>query len=112
MWFWKQSDDCPHSPDEVVEGIVEKQIVLSGVESFDLEQVKLRFKEVFPGLESNLYQTESCYFNLDLYPPYGFQVISTPPGTEEVMDLLNQIIDLAGEFGCALYDPQAGQRFA
>lgn len=111
MWFWKQSHDCRHAPSTVVERVCEDGD-LHGVATLDLDAIKSQIANAFPGFEGNIYDAGTHYFTIDLYPPYAFQIVSTPPENDDVMRMLNVIIDVATEFDCALYDPQAGQRYS
>ena len=110
MWFWKQDKKCRHRPGTVVNRVCEGGQLI-GVKELDLDAIKDRIAREFPGFETNMYDAGSYYFTIDLYPPYAFQIVSTPPETDEVIQMLNKIIDVADAFGCRLYDPQTGERY-
>lgn len=111
LWFWRQSRKCRHRPATVVQRVCEGG-ELQGVAKLDFNAIRDRFAEVFPGMKDSLYDAGTHYFNLDVYPPFAFQIISSPPETEEVTEMLNSIIDIAAEFDCSLYDPQTGERYS
>lgn len=110
LWFWNQTKKCSHRPETVVRRLCEGGR-LTGIESLDLDAIEARLIDCFPKFRGNMYHTKARYFTLDKYPPYGFQIVSTPPQDKKTAEMLNKIIDVANEFGCALYDPQSGQRY-
>ena len=109
--FWKQSKSCRHRPTTIVQRVCEGGNLV-GVAKLDLDAVKDRIANAFPGFEMNMYDAGSQYFTIDLYPPYAFQIVSTPPENDDVIEMLNAIIDIASEFNCVLYDPQTGERYS
>ena len=111
LWFWNQSSNCRHRPETVVQRVCEGG-QLTGLVPIELDAIKTRIAEAFPGFKENIFDAETYYFTIDLYPPYAFQIVSTPPETDDVVEMLNRIIDIAVEFDCRLYDPQTGERFS
>ena len=111
MWFWKQSESCRHRPTTIVQRVCEGGNLV-GVAKLDLDAVKDRIANAFPGFEMNMHDAGSQYFTIELYPPYAFQIVSTPPENDDVIEMLNAIIDIASEFNCVLYDPQTGERYS
>ena len=58
------------------------------------------------------WEGQGSYFNVT-WPPCPTNAIMVSCGYKllDSPDTMNQIIDLATEFGCALYDPHVGKRF-
>lgn len=111
LWFWNQSKNCRHRPDTVVQRACEGG-KLTGLVPLELEEIKDRLAIAFPGFKRNMFDAGTHYFTIDLYPPYVFQIVATPPKNDDVIEMLNSIIDIAAEFNCNLYDPQTGERFS
>ncbi|MEM9246115.1 MAG: hypothetical protein AAGA67_10300 [Cyanobacteria bacterium P01_F01_bin.153] len=112
MWFWKQSEDCCLTPSEVLERLNEGQ-ELKGLLELNLDAIKERVKRDFPEFNGQIFVAEEQkhYFTIDVYPPFVFQIISHPPSSDAEVNMLNNVIDIALEFGCALYAPQSGERY-
>ena len=85
---------------------------LTGLVPLELEEIKDRLAVAFPRFKRNMFDGGTHYFTIDLYPPYVFQIVATPPKNDDVIEMLNSIIDIAAEFNCNLYDPQTGERFS
>lgn len=111
MWFWNQSETCPHEPGTIVFRACEGSEI-EGLKRLDLDSIKGRIASAFPGFAGNMYYEGSFYFTIDLYHPYVFQIVSSPPENDRIIAILNRIIDIAAESGCILYDPQSGERYS
>lgn len=111
MWFWKQSSDCCLTPEDIIEKLCEGD-QLEGLFELNFNKIKDRIKLEFAEFDGQMFDAETHYFTLDIYTPFAFQIISTPPNNDAVIDMLNRIIDIAHEFECLLYDPQSGERYS
>jgi len=109
--FWRQIKPLPESPDRLCERIYQDEAI-DGIAELPIEQIKARFAEVFVDIEvggSQLWWEgpESAF--VISWPPDPINALIANCGYDE--DTMNKIIDIANEFGCALYDPQIGRRF-
>ena len=115
LYFWREEKPLDLSPGEVCDLLADEQHV-EGIVNLPIDQVKQRFAETFPGINDCLsyldWEGEGSYFQVH-WPPdpvnalivnCGYQLLESP-------DTMNRIMDVAQQFGCALYDPQVGQRF-
>ena len=102
LWFWRQTKSLDLSFSQICETL-EEPGKLDGIETLPIDRI----------------QREPCWrsFRNDSY----FQV-SWPASASHVMvncgyrlldnpQPLNRLIDVLGKFGCALYDPQTGERY-
>lgn len=111
MWFWKQSKTYVLAPGDIVEQICEGK-ELEGLYELDFVKIQERIQKEFPEFEKNMFDAGTHYFTIDIYLPFAFQIVSTPPTNHDVIHMLNRIIDIAKEFECPLYDPQSNVRYA
>lgn len=84
LWFWNQSKNCRHRPDTVVQRACEGG-KLTGLVPLELEEIKDRLAIAFPGFKRNMFDAGTHYFTIDLYPPYVFQIVATPPPKKMTM---------------------------
>ena len=112
--FWRELTPAG-DPKDVYERLMDDEDV-ECLAALPLERVKQRFREVFPEIEDEgtemTWEGAGSYFQLT-WPPdpvnallvsCGFKLLESP-------ETMNQLIDTATSFGCALYDPQVGKRF-
>jgi hypothetical protein len=113
--FWKQDDAEKRSPRELYELFLERQPV-DGIPNLQVDAVVARFMETFP---SAVREPNGDSEWLDWTSDdgrSGFQVEWTPQCIWFSLrpldgDRANLVVDVANEFGCALYDPQTDERF-
>lgn len=110
LWFWKQTKNCRHRAGTIVQRVCEGG-ELVGLTKLDLDAIKKRIAKAFKGFENNIYTTGQFYFTIDLYEPYAFQIVSSPPNDDEVVEMLNKIIDIAVDYKLTCYNPQVGKRY-
>ena len=112
MFFWRQTKECRHRPTTIVKRLCEGG-KLEGLVEIPIAKFTKRLSEAFPGFDGQIYQTKSksWYFTTDWIPPFGLQVVMDRPVTNETMKMANTLIEVAGEFKCALFDPQTNQRY-
>lgn len=110
LGFWKQSPALTIEPQSVYERLSEGESV-EGLDELPIEKIMTRIGEVFSDGWEKLDPTnwESSQG--------AFQVFTTPQFFrvdcyELTGDDMNLFIDIGKEFGCSLYDPQEGVRYA
>ncbi len=108
--FWKQPIDFPAEPRRVYEQL------MNGERVDDLDEVQGdrflgRVAEAFAfgweRLDEFNWERADGSFVVEVGPQHFVVESYDLPG-----DVLNEFIDIAAEFGCKLYDPQTGVRFA
>src|SRR4051794_37934917 len=113
--FWRELTPRTDSPRDVYNLLMEDQAV-DGLAVLPIDQVKRRFTEAFPEIDDQgaqmIWEGAGSYFLLS-WPPNpsialivncGWPLLNSP-------DTMNRVIDVAHTFGCALYDPQTGERY-
>jgi hypothetical protein len=113
--FWKQDESEKRSARELYELFLERRRV-DGFPELPVEAVVARLMETFP---SSVREPNGGSEWLDWTSEdggSGFQVEWTSQCVWTSLrpldgDRANLIVDVANEFGCALYDPQTDERF-
>lgn len=113
--FWKQRSR-PLEPQGIYERLNDGEHV-GEVDELPVDQIVQRLQEVFVGSEISPPIPELPFYAFDWEGPNGaFQgdlteqaLIVSAYGFPQ--DDMNRLIDVAREFGAALYDPQVGERF-
>ncbi len=113
--FWKEVTPINEPPDRVCE-MISNDEAIEGIAELPIDQIKMRFLEVFPDIDDNgaemYWEGEESGFTLTWPPnPTNAIIAQCGYGLLESPQIMNQIIDIAHEFGCGLYDPQVGKRF-
>ena len=118
LYFWKQTADCTTMPSEIVESFITGDKIL-GLEPIPITQILAQLQKIFPQLkpanpknpksEPRLeWQSKggaSCFFVS--WSELHFEI----EGYNVRKSRYNQIIDIALEFNCPLYDPQTDVRY-
>lgn len=112
--FWKQSSR-PLEPQAIYERLNDGEHV-GEVDELPVDQVVQRLQEVFVGSEISPPTPELPLYVFDWEGPDGAlqgdltrqSLIVSAHGFPR--DDMNRLIDVAREFGAALYDPQVGER--
>ncbi len=118
MYFWRQTKDLGMRPEQIIDRLSE-DTPLDGVTSFPRTRVREVFRTAFPDIVDG--DTDLDWEGAGSYFQVGFahanerdvQMVIVTCGhsllkSEETM---NRIIDACCSLGCALYDPQTGQRY-
>jgi hypothetical protein len=118
LYFWRQASSVTAKPDELLSQL-QDAVSLPGISSFPLTTVKEAFRSHFPDIaigDGGLdWEGAGSYFQvgftfLDAHTvtcvsvSCGFKLLDSP-------DTMNTIIEAVTSLGCALYDPQTGQRY-
>ena len=119
LYFWREGRKTDESASVVCERLGNDEDV-EGVEHLSVELLKARFLESFPTIEDEgaqlNWEGHDSYFQVSWSVSMGMgktQMIVISCGFKLLDDenLMNRIIDVGQSLGCALYDPQVGQRF-
>ncbi len=118
MYFWRQTKDLGMRLEQIIDRLSE-DTPLDGVTSFPRTRVREVFRTAFPDIVDG--DTDLDWEGAGSYFQVGFahanerdvQMVIVTCGhsllkSEETM---NRIIDACCSLGCALYDPQTGQRY-
>lgn len=107
--FWRYKPRIRLVHQTVYEQLVDGQHV-DGLEDLAIDAIVRRVSETFSDWEKINDRT------FDGGARGGFEIFTTPQffrvdcrGLSD--DAMNKFIDIGSEFGCPLYDPQAGQRY-
>jgi hypothetical protein len=113
--FWRQGDSERRSPSALYEAFLEERQV-PGIPELPVEEFLARLVEAFPGAvrEPNGASEWIDWSSTDGLS--AFQIEWTPQHVRVTLrpldeDRANGMIDIANDFGCALYDPQLDKRF-
>jgi hypothetical protein len=119
LYFWREIASSGARPEDVCALLCEEQEP-EGLAWLSVADLKGRFAAAFPGIRDGgtelNWEGEESYFQvswpvgsrpgrtLGIFVHCGYPLLESP-------DTLNRVIEIAGEFGCALYDPQTGKRY-
>ena len=114
LWFWRQSKPLPLTLDQICEALAEEDDI-DGIETLPIEQIKQALIDEFPNIDDQLssmiWDGNDSYFQVSwpvsashIAVSCGYKLLDNP-------DPLNRVIEAMGRFGCALYDPQTGERY-
>jgi hypothetical protein len=118
LYFWRQSPDVTHSPNKLLELLSEDQPV-EGVTRWPRTSVRQLLKDAFPEIEEGdfelTWEFSGSYFQIHfahanerdvqlIIALCSYNLLDSP-------EVLNRLIDTCGQLGCALYDPQTGERY-
>ena len=106
--FWKYKPGVKLDHKETYEKLSDGQFI-EGLEELPIDRILERVREIFADWEYLGSGTwEGAQGSFQVYTTSQFLRVDCygMPGEE-----MNKIIDIAGEFGCPLYDPQVGERF-
>jgi hypothetical protein len=113
--FWRQDESDERPSRELYELFIERQRV-NGIPELPVEAFLARLRQAFPSTvrEPNgdvewldwRSQDDQSSFQVEWTPQCVWVSLRPLDG-----DRANRIIDMANEFGCALYDPQTDERF-
>ena len=118
MYFWKQTKDLQMRPEQVVDRLAEDK-PLDGVATFPRTLVREVFRKAFPDIvdrDADLdWEGAGSYFQVGFghATERDVHLISVFCGYSLLKseDTMNRIIDACCSLGCALYDPQTGERY-
>lgn len=119
LYFWREIATNNGSPESTCDQLGRDE-ELSGVAYLNVTKIKERFRNSFPNINDSGSQLEwegvGSYFlaswsttsrpdeTMMITVSCGFQLLESP-------ESMNLIISVLQEFGCALYDPQTGERY-
>lgn len=119
LYFWRQERNLGETPAEIC-GRLTDNAAVAGVAVLPRAMVRQKFRESFPDIsdsDANLdWEGAGSYFQVGynhvdennvncIIITCGYKLLDSP-------DTMNLIIDVGNSLGCALYDPQAGMRYA
>jgi hypothetical protein len=118
LYFWRQSPEVSQSPDELLVLLSEDQPV-EGVATWPRASVRQLLKGAFPEIQDDdselTWEGAGSYFQINFghANEYDVHLITVTCGYTllDSPEVLNRLIDTCGRLGCALYDPQTGERY-
>jgi len=114
LCFWRQTRPLELTPEQICDALALDEPV-DGIASLPVEEIKNALLTEFPDiddeLDSMLWENDESCFRV-WWPAFrNYISITCSYNLLENPDPLNRVIALMGRFGCALYDPQTGQRY-
>lgn len=114
LWFWRQTKSSDLSLDEICDQLAEDKLI-DGIATLPIDHIKAAVRAQFPEIADELtsmtWEGNDSYFQVfwSAYATHvsvscGYKLLDNP-------EPLNRLIDLMASFGCALYDPQTGERY-
>jgi hypothetical protein len=118
LYFWRQAKHFEQGPDEILDLFAEDQPV-DGIVAFERGQVRQLLRETFPDIQDDdfelTWEGSGSYFQISfghaserivqvISVSCGFSLLKSP-------EVINRLIDTLGKLGCAMYDPQTGERY-
>lgn len=115
LYFWRETEAALATADEVCAQLCE-ELAVPGVAQLPMDRIRQSFVDAFPGIKEGAsgleWEGSGSYFEVEWSPARcnlltvlcGYKLLKSP-------DTMNRIIDVAAKFGCALYDPQTGERY-
>lgn len=118
LYFWREERTLRKTPDEIRRMLTDDATV-AGVATFPRSTVRQRFRDALPAIVDNDvgmdWEGAGSYFQVGfnhsdeksincIIVTCGYQLLKSP-------DTMNLILGVANSLGCALYDPQTGQRY-
>jgi hypothetical protein len=115
--FWKQTPLETKSPQEILDAIATGQDPIEGLQTLTIESFVSRCLEVFPFARRERNGDHEWIVLDQPELPWSFQAewsrihIWVTLRGDWSGDTANQLIDLASEIDCPLFDPQTSERF-
>lgn len=115
LWFWRQTQPSELSLDAICDQLGEDNVI-DGIARLPIKDIKAAIVAEFPDIEDGLtsmtWNGNDSYFQI--YWPVFATYVSVSCGYRllENPEPLNRLINVMAGFGCALYDPQTGERYA
>ena len=119
LYFWRETSQQADPPDVVCSRLDDLEEP-NGIALLSIAKIKERFVASFPEVQDSNnaldWEGAGSYFQVSwpigsrpgctagIFVACGYDLLNSP-------DVLNRIIGVANEFGCALYDPQTDERF-
>jgi hypothetical protein len=114
LWFWRQTKPSHLSHDGICEQLVEDKTI-DGIAILPIEDIKAAIVAAFPEIQddrtSMIWDGNGSYFQVSWTASATHVSVSCGYKLLENPDPLNRMIDVMAGFGCALYDPQTGERY-
>ena len=118
LYFWREECPLGKTPNEI-SGMLTDDATVAGVATFPRSTVRQRFRDAFPTIVDNDigmdWEGAGSYFQVGFNHSDGKNVncIIVTCGYQLIQsqDTMNLIIGVVNSLGCALYDPQTGQRY-
>ncbi|MEZ6137501.1 MAG: hypothetical protein R3C53_21645 [Pirellulaceae bacterium] len=115
LWFWRQTRPSELSPDAICQQLAGDKLI-DGIALLPINDIKAAIISEFPdiqdGLTSMTWEGNESYFEVSwsvhatlISLTCGYKLLKKP-------EPLNRMIDVMAKFGCALYDPQTGERYS
>ena len=115
LWFWRQTKPSELSLDAICDTLAEDKL-LDEIAVLPIDDIKAAVIAEFPDIEDEL--TSMIWDGNDSYFQVSWPVTATHVSVScgyKLLDNpepLNRMIDVMAGFGCALYDPQTGERYS
>jgi len=120
LYFWREKRPSFESPEKLSEVLAEDGPPPAEVVSWPTTDVINAFVRLFPSIENDGAQLwwpsgDDSRFNVAF--TYADEthvksiVVMCAYSLLDLPDIMNKVIDVGASLGCALYDPQAGQRY-
>jgi hypothetical protein len=119
LYFWREDRNQKQPADAICERLVADED-LDGIAKLSVANLKAQFTKAFPEIIDNgtdlTWEGEGSYFqvtwSISSQPGYTLCVmISCGFPLLDHSETMNQLIDVGNQLGCALYDPQTGERY-
>ncbi|HUT90202.1 MAG TPA: hypothetical protein VMY37_11940 [Thermoguttaceae bacterium] len=118
LYFWKQSSECTHSPEDVVEALNDKNTV-PGILPISINEILEELRTEFPEIAENRTTDPAGPVQLIWDAPDGKSVFLLDWSEYHLCveghgvdgEIFNRIIDVMAKFECPLYDPQTNSRY-
>lgn len=113
--FWREIAPVDATPAEICSRLYEDEDI-DGLAELPLELIKDRLLIAFPTIHVGAtgldWEGSDSYFQITWPPsPVNAILVSCGHSLLKSPDVINRLIDIMREFGCALYDPQIDTRF-
>jgi hypothetical protein len=119
LYFWRQTKDLQIRPEQIVD-LLSKDEPVDGIVSFPRSDIRAVLKRYFPDIADGDADLE--WEGADSYFQIGFGhatekdvhmiIVNCGYALLQSEETMNRIIEACNSLGCALYDPQRGQRYA
>ena len=113
LYFWRELKNLGKQPEEILE-LMCREEPIEGIVSFPRTEIQQRFKLEFPEInDSDVimdWEGSGSYFEVGFTHAdkdnvnCGYQLL-------EDTDVMNRVLKVGNSMGCALFDPQTGERY-
>lgn len=119
LYFWRQTKVITKKPEIIIDLLLSDKL-MPGIATFPRARARDVFKSFFPDITDGDFQLDwegsGSYFQVSfghanekdahlIVVNCGYELLKSP-------DVMNRVIEACGVLGCALFDPQSGERYA